>query len=248
MNLSLEKLPIMSGHSKWSKVKHQKATTDVLKAAAFTKASRAITIAVREGGGIADPNRNFRLRLAIEKAKDVNMPKENILRAIEKGKGEGSASLSSVVYEGYGPFGVAMLIAGVTDNVNRTVSFVKQVLEHNGGRLASPGAVSYLFSQRGLLTVPKPYNGNALMEHAIEAGADDILEMDDLFEIYTEPQKLSHVKQAFEDESIPVETCTLLMHPSSIIALSPEQRKTIEALIEKLVLLDDISEVYTNMA
>jgi len=238
----------MSGHSKWSKVKHQKATTDVVKAAAFTRASRAITIAVSEGGGVVDPNFNFRLRLAIEKAKDVNMPKENITRAIEKGKGDDGAFIKSVVYEGYGPFGVAMLIVGVTDNPNRTVSFVKQTLEHHGGTMASPGAVSYLFTQRGLITVPTSYSYDALVEQAIESGADDVVVTDDLFEVYTGVQQLPSVKKRFEEQGIPMETCVLVMHPTTTIPVDEEKRDVIDQLVERLVSLDDVSEVYTNVA
>ena len=132
----------MSGHSKWSKVKHQKATTDVLKGAAFTKATRAITIAVKEGGGVTDPNTNFHLRLAVEKARAVNMPKENIQRAMEKAKGTDAQELHQVAYEAYGPFGIAFYIEAATDNMNRTVSFIKQTLEHQGGSMAGPGAES----------------------------------------------------------------------------------------------------------
>lgn len=137
----------MSGHSKWSKVKHQKATTDLAKAAAFTKASRAITVAVKEGGGITDLNGNFRLRLAIDKAREVNMPKDTIQRAIEKASGEGANAFEQVTYEGYGPGGAAILIEGTTDNRNRTTSQIKNVLERNGGSLARPGAVQFQFTK-----------------------------------------------------------------------------------------------------
>lgn len=137
----------MSGHSKWSKVKHQKATTDLAKAAAFTKASRAITVAVKEGGGITDPIGNFRLRLAIDKAREVNMLKDTIQRAIEKASGEGANAFEQVTYEGYGPGGAAILIEGTTDNRNRTTSQIKNVLERNGGSLARPGAVQFQFTK-----------------------------------------------------------------------------------------------------
>src|SRR3990167_7132942 len=145
----------MSGHSKWSKVKHQKATTDAVKGAAFTKASRAITIAVREGGGVADPEKNFRLRLAVEKARIVNMPKDNIERAIARAAGGDASVIESVVYEGDGPAGVGLLIEAATDNRQRTVSGVKQVLERAGGRLATPGAVGYQFKRAGVITISK---------------------------------------------------------------------------------------------
>src|SRR3989338_10745888 len=145
----------MSGHSKWSKVKHQKATTDAVKSRAFTRASRAITVSVKEGGGIADPDKNFRLRLAIEQAKAVNMPKDTIERAIEKGSGAGAAAYENLLYEGYGPGGVAYLVEAATDNHQRTVSEVKHVFDHAGGTLAAPGAVSYQFRRSGVVLVSK---------------------------------------------------------------------------------------------
>src|SRR3989344_921527 len=175
----------MSGHSKWSKVKHQKATTDVAKAQAFTKASRAITVSVREGGGITDPNLNFRLRLAIEKARDVNMPKNTIERAIEKGSGGQAGSLSQITYDCFGPQGVALLVETTTDNKMRTVSEVKNVLERGGGRLASPGSVAYLFKRWGILVIPKAnVTYDTLLTDAIVAGAHDVIEREDMFEVY----------------------------------------------------------------
>lgn len=145
----------MSGHSKWSKVKHQKATTDVARGAAFTKASRAITVAVREAGGVTDPNANFHLRLAIEQARAVNMPKETIQRAMEKGSGPaGEGGIEQVVYGAYGPGGVALLIEAATDNRNRTVSVIKNTLERYGAALTSPGAVAFLFTRSGITMKP----------------------------------------------------------------------------------------------
>ena len=180
----------MSGHSKWSKVKHQKATTDVVKGAAFTKASRAITLAVREGGGIPDPEKNFRLRLAIEKARAVNMPKENIARAIDKATGGGAGDIEQVVYEGYGPGGVAFMIEAATDNRNRTVSVVKNMFERNGGTLAGPGAVSFLFTKsveqdqmviRSTYTVPVTEE----VRDRIDALIADLEALDDIQQIFT---------------------------------------------------------------
>lgn len=202
-------------------------------------------MAVKEGGGITDPAQNFHLRLAIEKARSVNMPKENIERAIEKAKGEGIA-YESVVYEGYGPFGVAMYIEGATDNVNRTVSLVKQALDHAGGSMASPGAVSYLFKKRGVLVIPKRYSFDALMEIALSAGADDIVEKDECFEVYTDPRSLSSVKAACEKKVIVVEEATVGMDPVSTIPLDNEKYRAIEALVEQLESFDDIQNVYTN--
>lgn len=137
----------MSGHSKWSKVKHQKETTDAVKSQAFTRASRSLTIAVKEGGGVTDPDKNFRLRLAIDQARSVNMPKETIERAIARGLGGGGESVESVIYEGYGPGGVGYLVYAITDNHQRTGAMLKHTFEHSGGSLAAPHAVEYLFER-----------------------------------------------------------------------------------------------------
>ncbi|MBI5619340.1 YebC/PmpR family DNA-binding transcriptional regulator [Candidatus Gottesmanbacteria bacterium] len=176
----------MSGHSKWSKVKHQKALTDTAKGSAFTKASRAITVAVHEGGGITDPNGNFRLRLAIEGARAVNMPKETIQRAIDKGRGAGEGAIEQVIYEAYGPGGVGMLIEAATDNRNRTVSVIKNVFERFGGSLASPGAVSFLFTRSG--TTMKPLTVMDLSPEQrtrIDALVAELEALDDVQRVYT---------------------------------------------------------------
>ena len=237
----------MSGHSKWSKVKHQKATTDVVKSFAFTKASRAITVAVQEGGGITDPNMNFHLRLAIEKARDVNMPKENIERAITRATDEGSV-IEQMMYEGYGPGGVAMLIEVATDNRKRSVSQVKNALEMAGGTLASPGAVAFQFKRRGVLTVPKQgLTYDALLIAACDAGAEDVAETADLFEVYTEDASLQTVKQALETAHIPIENTARIMHPTLVVEGDTAHREKIEALVEVLEALDDVQTVFTNI-
>jgi YebC/PmpR family DNA-binding regulatory protein len=231
----------MSGHSKWSKVKHQKATTDVVKSAAFTKATHAITIAVREGGGNTDPESNFHLRLAIERARAVNMPKENIERAIAKGGGAGGTAIEQILYEGYGPGGVALLIEATTDNRQRTVSQIKNVLDRAGGRLASPGSVSFQFRKRGVLTIPKSVGSlDSLLSFAVDAGADDVVEATDLFEIYTAPNQLFHVKKMLEEKGITVDNAVLIMHPTMTV------QADVERLAEELESLDDVQTVYTN--
>lgn len=235
----------MSGHSKWSKVKHQKAVTDVAKSAAFTRASRAITISVKEGGGVTDPNFNFRLRLAIEKARSVNMPKDNIERAIQKANAE-SGSILEETYEGYGPYGIAFFIETATDNANRTVSTIKQFLEHAGGSMASPGAVSYLFDRRGVITVPLTVSSDTVFENALEAGADDVVTYDDCYELYTHPEKLFQVRKALEEKGIPVSSFALVMEAKVPISLSPEKNDQVDRLIEKLEEVDDIQRVFTN--
>lgn len=178
----------MSGHSKWSKVKHQKATTDVVKSAAFTKASHAITMAVKEGGGITDPSLNFHLRLAIEKAHAVNMPKENIERAIATAVRTDASSIEQVVYEGYGPYGIAVYISAATDNRQRTVSQIKNIIEHAGGTLVSPGALSYLFEKQETGIVPRQGMGMAATDEqkrSIDAFCAQLESLEDVQAIYT---------------------------------------------------------------
>jgi len=238
----------MSGHSKWSKVKHQKATTDVVKAAAFTRASHGITIAVREGGG-ADPDRNFHLRLAIEKARDVNMPKENIERAIAKAEGAGGLAIEQIILEGYGPGGIAILVEAATDNRQRTVSQVKNVLERSGGSLAEPGAVSFQFARRGVLTIHKTGQTlDSLVGVAIDAGADDVTETIDLFEVYTNPKALHAVKKIFEEKGIAIENAVLIMHPTMSIPVSDAHMSALEEITNLLSELSDVQSVYTNVA
>lgn len=239
----------MSGHSKWSKVKHQKATTDAAKAQAFTKATRAITIAVKEGGGITDPEKNFRLRLAIEKAHGVNMPKENIDRAIAKGAGGSAEAIEQVAYEGYGPGGVALLIEAATDNRARTVSAIKNILERSGATLASPGAVSYLFSRAGVLTVHKArYSVDDLLSVAVEAGADDVVEQEDLFEVFCNTTNLEAVKQRLEGRGMTIDNAAMIMKPTLTVSLSPDAGERINALVNQLEELEDVQHVYTNLS
>jgi YebC/PmpR family DNA-binding regulatory protein len=238
----------MSGHSKWSKVKHQKAVTDVVKGQAFTKAGHAITIAVHEGGGITDPDKNFRLRLAIELARSVNMPKSIIERAIAKAAGEGAGAMESLVYEAYGPGGVAILITAATDNRQRTIAAVKNVVESGGGAIASPGSVQYQFSQSGVVTVPKHDQTFERMEEvAIEAGADSLTETEDVFELYTNPHALHAVKQAVEQEGIVTDNAQLIMKPTMPVDCPPDIRTRVDALVLRLETMDDVHQVYTNL-
>jgi len=180
----------MSGHSKWSKVKHQKAITDAAKAKAFTKASRAITIAVKEGGGIADPDSNFRLRLVIEQAKAINMPKETIERAIAKAKGDNAQQLESLLYEAYGPEGVAFIIVTVTDNRQRTTAAIKNILDHHGATLVSPGSVMFQF-EKIVHTAQISYRPIHTVEHSddvrkrVEKITQILEELEDVQKVYT---------------------------------------------------------------
>ncbi len=237
----------MSGHSKWSKVKHQKATTDAVKGAAFTKASHAITIAVKEGGGVTDPDHNFRLRLAIEKAKAVNMPKDTILRAIERGAGVGGSSLEQVVYEAFGPGGVGILVEAATDNRQRTVSAVKHALARAGGLLATPGAVSCQFESLGVVTAASSSRSyDEMLEAALEAGADDVVETGDMYEIYAPAHRISTVKRRLEEKGIAIDNVELIMRPKVSVPLDEESYALVETLAGNLETLDDVQHVYTN--
>lgn len=236
----------MSGHSKWSKVKHQKATTDVVKGMAFTKAARAITISVREGGGIGDPTHNFHLRLAIEKAHEVNMPKDNITRAIEKGMGAGGQSFEQIMYEGYAPGGVALVVETATDNRQRTVSEIKNLLERSGGSLGIPGSVSYLFDRSGILTVPKTGSFDDLFEAAVTAGADDVVETTDMYEVYTTVVTLSSVKQKLLEKGIVIDNTEIIMKPKITVPLNNDKIEQVEKLVDSLETLDDVQHVFTN--
>lgn len=238
----------MSGHSKWSKVKHQKATTDAVKSQAFTRASRGLTVAVREGGGITDPDKNFRLRLAIEFAKSVNMPKDTIERAIEKGAGGGMAAFETLVYEGYGPGGVAYLVEAATDNHQRTGSEMKHQFDRAGGSLAAPGAVMYQFGRNGVLLVAKSGQSyDDVLDMAVRVGGDDVIERDDVYEIYTSADMLAKVKKQLESEGVTIEVTELIMRPSVIVNPADNIRAANEALISALESLDDVQKVYTTM-
>jgi YebC/PmpR family DNA-binding regulatory protein len=238
---------VMSGHSKWSKVKHQKATTDVVKGMAFTRAARGITLAVRQGGGDGDPNHNFHLRLAIEKARDVNMPKENIERAIEKGKGVGGEAIEQINYEGYAPFGVACVIEVATDNKQRTVAVIKNLLDRAGGTLASPGAVSYLFDHCAVCTIPKNnVSFDAVFEVAVNAGATDVVDTSDMFEVYVEIAKASIVKQCLLEKGIAVDNIEIIMKPKISIPLDAQKIQKIDTLISEIENIDDVQKVFTN--
>lgn len=240
----------MSGHSKWSKVKHQKAMTDPLKSQAFTKASRAITVAVKEGGAIADPDKNYRLRLAIDKAKSVNMPKDNIERAIAKGVASGGESLEQILYEGYGPSGVAVLVEAATDNRQRTSANIKHAFDRSGGSLASPGAVSFQFVRSGLLLIDRTPSliFDTILEKAITAGADDVIERDDVYEIFTNGTAIKSVSDALREQGIMPSHTGLIMKPLVSVHVDDAVRPSIDTLIEVLEADEDVQEVFTNLA
>jgi len=237
----------MSGHSKWSTIKHKKAATDAKRGKLFTRLAREITIAAREGGG--DPNINFRLRLAVDKAKTANMPKENIERAIKRGTGElKGQELTEVTYEGYAPNGVALLVQVLTDNRNRTVADVRRVLTRQGGALADAGAVAWQFDRKGYIGItPDGADEDAIFEVAVEAGADDVVFGDDLIEVYAELEHFQGVRQALEDAGIHFETAELAMIPKTTMQLPEKATLQVMGIIDTLEELDDVQQVYSNL-
>jgi YebC/PmpR family DNA-binding regulatory protein len=236
----------MSGHSKWASIKHKKAIVDSRRGKLFTKLGRGITVAAREGGG--DPDANASLGLAVQKAKDASMPKDNIERAIAKGTGEGAdaAALVEVVYEGYGPSGVAILVEAVTDNRNRTGADVRNIFSKAGGSLGEPGSVAYLFDKKGLVVVDGTrYSEDDLMV-AIDAGAEDISADDDVFEILCAPTDLTAVRQALKEAGIEIETYELAQIPQVRVPLDEEQAVKLMRLVDALDDYDDVDAVHAN--
>ena len=236
----------MAGHSKWASIKHKKAVVDQRRGAHFTKLARAIQVAAREGGG--DPESNAALALAVQKAKDASMPKDNIERAIAKGTGAGADvdALENVLYEGYGPGGVALLVEALTDNRNRTGSEVRHLFSKHGGNLGEPGSVAYLFDKRGVIVVDgERYSEDDLIV-AIDAGAEDIALDDDVYEIVTEPSDLTAVRQALDEAGIQIENAEVSQVPKARVPLDEEIAGRLMRLIDALEDNDDVGEVHGN--
>jgi YebC/PmpR family DNA-binding regulatory protein len=236
----------MSGHSKWHSIKHKKAVVDARRGQQFTKLARAITVAAREGGG--DVDGNPALALAVQKARDASMPKDNIERAIAKGTGEGADAdqIETVIYEGYGPGGVALLIETVTDNRNRTGSEVRHLLSKNGGSLGEPGSVSYLFDKRGVIVVDtNRYDEDDLIP-AIDAGALDISVDEDVFEVITEPADLVAVRSALEQAGVEVESAEVAYRPKARVPVEEADATKLLRLIDSLEESDDVAAVNAN--
>jgi YebC/PmpR family DNA-binding regulatory protein len=236
----------MSGHSKWSQIKRQKGANDAKRGAQFTKVAREIAVAARAGGG--DPDANYRLRLAIEKARSINMPADNIKRAIERAAGGGDGEqYEEIVYEGYGPGGVAILVEAATDNRNRTAADVRSVFSKNGGQLAGAGAVAWQFEPRGLIAVPRQGGDpDDVALAAIDAGASDVDTDADPFEVYTEPGELERVRQALESAGVPIESAELMMQPKATVDVEASQARQNLRLIEHLEDHDDVQRVTAN--
>jgi YebC/PmpR family DNA-binding regulatory protein len=238
----------VSGHSKWSSIKHKKGAADAKRGKLFSKLSRAIIVAAREGG--PDPAGNLALQNAIEKARSYSMPKDNIERAIAKGSGadaEGSA-YETVVYEGYGPEGVAVLVEALTDNRNRTASEVRHQFSKHGGNLGTTGAVVWQFERRGLVLVSaEGVDEDALLLAVADAGADDVELDGSTFEISSSPEKLATVRAALEARDFPVESAELAMIPKATVAISDEgTARRVVRLVEGLEEADDVQDVYAN--
>ncbi len=236
----------MSGHNKWSSIKHKKGAADAKRGKVFTKVIREITVAARMGGG--DPNGNPRLRAAVALAKSENMPKDNIDRAIKKGTGElEGVSYEEMSYEGYGPGGVAVLVDCLTDNKNRTVADVKHLFERYGGSLGEPGCVSYLFEKKGLIIIEKDkVDEDALLDLALEAGAEDVKEEDVEFNVVTDAADFESVKKAVDDAEIPNTFAEITMIPQNTVDVEGKKAQQILNLIEALDDVDDVSKVYAN--
>ena len=236
----------MSGHSKWSKVKHVKAVQDVKKGKIFTKIIKEISVAARVGGG--DPDGNPRLRVAILAAKQANMPGENIKRAIQKGTGElPGVAYEEITYEGYGPGGVALLVEVLTDNKNRTVSEIRHVFSRNNGNMGEAGCVSWMFAKKGTIVVDKTaIDEEKLMELALEAGADDIQEDAGNFEILTPPENLEKVTHALNSNKVLVISSEVAMVPQTWIKLTGKEAQQILKLAEALEDHDDVQHVWAN--
>lgn len=236
----------MSGHSKWASIKHKKAVVDSRRGAHFSKLTRAITVAARDGGG--DPVGNPALDLAIRKAKEASMPKDNIERAIAKGTGEGgeAEAIETVLYEGYGPGGVAILVEALTDNRNRTGADVRHAFSKNGGNLGEPGSVAYLFDKKGTIVIDATrYSEDDLML-AVEAGAEDVATDEDVFEVITEPAGFAAVRRALEDAGVEIENAELSYRPSTTVPVDEVQAGKLLRLVDALEDLDDVSAVHAN--
>jgi YebC/PmpR family DNA-binding regulatory protein len=236
----------MSGHSKWANIKRQKGAADAKRGQLFTKLAREIIVAVRQGGTNSDSN--FQLRLAVQKARDNNMPSDNIERAIKRGSGEtGAAALTETKFEGYGPSGIAVLVEALTDNRNRTVQDVRRLFTRHGGNLGESGCVSWLFESRGVITVESDASdAEGIVLRAIDAGAEDVKTENGYVEIYTQPQDLEKVRKVIEEKEHVI-SAELSLAPKTAVLL--EESKAVQALnfLDELEGLDDVQRVFSNM-
>jgi YebC/PmpR family DNA-binding regulatory protein len=236
----------VSGHSKWATIKHKKGKTDARRGKLFSKLSRAITVAAREGG--ADPTMNISLANAVEKAKAESMPKDNIERAIQRGAGGADGeTYESIVYEGYGPAGVAIIVEVLTDNRNRSAAEVRNIFSKHGGQLAQPGAVAWGFERRGSIVVDGTrHDEDDVMAAAIDAGAEDVVQDGDDFQVLTEPADLAAVRDALATAGITFETAELTMIPKNTVKLEENDARKTMKIVDALEDSDDVQEVFAN--
>ncbi|MGH2499494.1 MAG: YebC/PmpR family DNA-binding transcriptional regulator [Candidatus Limnocylindria bacterium] len=236
----------MSGHSKWSQIKRQKGAADIKRGVLFTKMTREIMLAAREGGG--DPDGNFRLRLAIDRARAVNMPHANVQRAIDRATGAADgAPLESIVYEGYGPGGVSVMVEAATDNRNRTASEVRSAFLKNGGKLGESGSVQWIFEQKGVIEIgADAARAEEVGLVAIDAGAEDVETEAGLVTVYTAPSAFERVKSALDRAGIRAESAEISMRPTSTVHLEGEAARRVIRLVEGLEELDDVQKVHAN--
>jgi len=236
----------MSGHSKWHSIKHQKGVADARRGQLFTKLTREIVVAAREGGG--NPEVNFRLRLSVQKARDNNMPMDNIERSIKKGTGElEGGSLAELTLEGYGPNGIAILVNALTDNRNRTIQDVRSTFTRHGGSLGESGCVAWLFDSKGVITIKaESVDADELALSAIDAGAEDVKVENSYVEVYTVPEELMKVREALEKNEVEIESSELLMVPKSLIPLDDKAAMQALKLLDRLEEIDDVQNVFSN--
>jgi len=238
----------MAGHSKWANIKHQKAKEDARRGKIFTKLAREIEIAAREGGG--DPEVNFSLRIAIDRAKDANMPNDNIERAVKRGTGEDrdAAKMEQVHYEGYAPHGIALMIKCITDNRNRTVADIRHILSKAGGNMGQGGSVAWQFSRKAFFTITDPdVEFERLFEIGIETGAEDVVEEDGFQEIIAPADNFKVIHDRLKEEGIKAENSGLRMEPDQEVDLPLEEEVQVLQVIEALEDLDDVQAVYANL-
>lgn len=236
----------MAGHSKWANIKHRKEAQDNKKGKIFTKIARELTVAAKIGGGY--PASNSRLRLALDKARASNMPKDNVERAVKKGTGEGNDQIfEDITYEGYAPGGVGILVKTLTDNRNRTIMEVRTVITKRGGSMAEAGSVAWQFENKGIIEVPvTACSEDDIMNYVLEAGAEDVVTDGDIYSITTEPAEFENVKKHLEENNIQIDFAELSMKPKTTIDVEGEAAKKLIALVEALEDLDDVQEVYGN--
>jgi YebC/PmpR family DNA-binding regulatory protein len=244
----------MSGHSKWSTIKRKKGAADAARGKIFTKLAREIQVAARSG---ADPNTNFALRLAVDKARAENMPKENIERAVRRGAGleKDAAEIESIMYEGYGPHGIAVLVDCLTDNRNRTIAEVRRIFTRAGGNLGEPNSVAWQFAQRGYIAFElvdsegkrRGLDPEAIFMAALDAGAEDVEVSDDVVEIYTERADLAAISHALVEQGFTPNSSELVMKPNTTLALGNEEAAAVLQFVEQIEELDDVTDVYHNL-